>query len=55
MKRINFLSIFLLFSLLLAAYSRHQNGPMGPDAGAGVVPDLAGTYVVNGFDPLGTE
>ncbi len=53
MKRIAYLLILL--SLSLAACSRDQNGPMGPDASVDVVPDLVGTYVVNGFDPLGTE
>ncbi|MEN8171985.1 MAG: hypothetical protein ABFS03_03805 [Chloroflexota bacterium] len=54
MKRITFLMILIL-SLVMAACSRDENGPMGPDAGVDSVPDLVGTYAVNGFDPLGTE
>jgi hypothetical protein len=53
LKQISYLLIML--SLSLAACSRDQNGRMGPDASVDFVPDLVGTYVVNGFDPLGTE
>ncbi|MBE9524913.1 MAG: hypothetical protein IMY76_07420 [Chloroflexi bacterium] len=55
MKRIAFLLMLLVLSLSLAACSRDENGPMGPDAGVDNVPNLVGTYIVNGFDPLGTE
>jgi len=55
MKRIAFLSMLLVLSISLTACSRDENGPMGPDAVVDTVPDLVGTYAVNGFDPLGTE
>ena len=44
----------LMFSV--AACSMRERGQIqGVDASPGALPPLAGTYAVNGFDPLGTE
>lgn len=54
MKR--YLIIFLLLALLLTACSsRNKPGEMAPDADPNNLPDLVGTYVINGIDPLGDE
>ena len=47
--------LLLLFALLITACSGRGDGSLSPDAPAEAVPLLAGGYVVNGFDPLGTE
>ena len=48
--------LVLVFSLLLGACSTKEKGVItAPDASPDAVPDLVGTYVVNGVDPLGTE
>ena len=48
--------ILLLVALVaLSACGEDQGSKLAPDAAPGNVPDLADTYVVNGFDPLGTE
>ncbi len=44
-----------LATLLLVLVSCSRGGDLAPDASPGDLPDLAGTYVVNGVDPLGTE
>ncbi|MCS6843962.1 MAG: hypothetical protein NZ528_06505 [Caldilineales bacterium] len=42
--------------LSLAACSNRERGKIkGEDASPDALPDLVGTYVVNGLDPLGTE
>jgi hypothetical protein len=54
MKR--YLVIFLLLVVALiitACSSRNEPGEMAPDADPDNLPDLVGTYVVNGVDPLG--
>jgi len=56
MKR--YLVIFLLLVVALiitACSSRNEPGEMAPDADPDNLPDLVGTYVVNGVDPLGDE
>ena len=47
----------LFFALLLtvAACGQDEGSSLAPDAAPGSVPNLLGTYVVNGFDPIGTE
>ncbi len=49
--------IVLLLSVmfLMACSARDGSKPTAPDASPDSLPDLIGTYVVNGFDPLGTE
>jgi hypothetical protein len=32
-----------------------EGSSLAPDAASGSIPDLLGSYAVNGFDPLGTE
>lgn len=49
------LLVFLIILLLAGCSTRERGKPSAPDALPGAVPDLAGSYVVNGFDPLGTE
>jgi hypothetical protein len=51
---ISSLLIVCLVSFLNAC-SRNAGGELAADAPADQVPDLVGSYVVNGFDPLGTE
>ena len=41
--------------LALSACGADEASSLAPDAVPGSVPDLVGSYVVNGFDPLGTE
>ena len=54
MKR--FLLIILLFMFFIPACSgRSEPSEMAPPADPENLPDLVGTYVVNGFDPLGME
>ena len=54
MKR--FLLIILMQIFVLAACStRDRSMEMASDADPNHVPDLAGEYAVNGFDPLGQE
>jgi hypothetical protein len=51
-----FIKIFLLLILILtSACTPRGNGSLAPDAPLDAVPSLEGDYVVNGFDPLGTE
>ncbi len=45
----------LLVALTLAACSRGRGLLTGADASPGAIPDLTGTYAVNGVDPLGAE
>jgi hypothetical protein len=48
--------IFLLITLIVTACSsRNEPGEMAPDADPNDLPNLVGTYVVNGIDPLGDE
>ena len=52
------LTVLALFNLVLtlpACTAREGSQAHGPPAPLDAVPDIAGTYVVNGFDPLGTE
>jgi hypothetical protein len=55
-KTLLIIALMLILSAGLAACSR-PSGPtaLAPDAPPNAVPDLTGEYVVNGFDPLGTE
>lgn len=55
--RTHILLILLTLSLVLGACSSHSaRGKIkGADASPDAVPDLAGWYYVNGFDPMGTE
>ena len=55
MKRLLYLLLLMLFTLTLTACSRKEKGLVGPDASPDALPDLAGTYAVNGVDPLNTE
>lgn len=49
-------TLFLLsLAILLAACSRDRGQITGADAQPGSIPDLTGTYVVNGVGPLGAE
>jgi len=48
--------VFVLgFCLLVACSARNKPGEISPDADPEQLPDLVGTYVVNGVDPLGDE
>ncbi len=48
--------VFLLLVFIIAACSaRKEPGEMAPDADPNNFPDLIGTYVVNGIDPIGDE
>jgi hypothetical protein len=49
------LALFLLAVMVLAACGEDEGSNLAPDAAPGNIPSLVGTYVVNGFDPLGTE
>jgi hypothetical protein len=49
------LCLLLVASLLAGSCGEVEGSNRAPDAAPGNVPDLVGTYVVNGFDPLGTE
>lgn len=53
--RRSFLVLFLILVLTLPACGEDEGSNLAPDAASGEVPELSGTYVVNGFDPLGTE
>lgn len=50
-------SLMILFVLAatLPACGKYGEKGLAPDADPNQVPDLVGQYVVNGFDPLGTE
>ncbi|MFM8321303.1 MAG: hypothetical protein ACKOC5_10340 [Chloroflexota bacterium] len=48
------LTACLALILLLSACSRGPK-PLAPDAQPGQVPEIAGDYVINGFDPTGIE
>jgi hypothetical protein len=48
------LSLFLLVVLLLSGCSSGPK-PLGPDASPDRLPEIAGDYIVNGFDPTGIE
>lgn len=48
--------ILMVVIVILAGCSARERGQIkGADAPPDAVPDLAGWYYVNGFDPLGTE
>jgi hypothetical protein len=48
--------IIASIALISTACTAEDKGlPKAEDAQPGAVPDLVGSYVVNGFDPLGTE
>ena len=52
----NYRLVLLLLALLLSACSgRGKPAEMAPPADPESIPNLVGTYVVNGFDPLGLE
>jgi len=52
----NYRLIILFFALLLSACSGGGDpAKIAPPANSGSIPNLVGTYVVNGFDPLGLE
>lgn len=47
---------FLVLALVLvSACGEDEGSNLAPDAAPGSIPDLLGSYAVNGFDPLGTE
>lgn len=46
--------LFVLITLLLLGCSRDE-GKIGPDAQPDAVPNLVGTYVLNGTDHLGND
>src|SRR3990170_1438853 len=48
-------AVLVLAVVFLSAWGGDEGSNLAPDATPGEVPDLLGTYVVNGFDPLGTE
>ena len=50
-----FFLIFLLLFLAACSTTRERPQISGEDAPPDALPDLAGTYSVNGFDPLGVE
>jgi hypothetical protein len=54
MKRISLILIFMILSLSLAACSKDK-GQIGPDAPPDSIPELIGTYVVNGTDYHGND
>jgi len=41
--------------IVLSACGEVEGSNLAPDAVPGSLPSLVGTYIVNGFDPLGTE
>ena len=49
------LTLLLIAFVALSACGEDEGTNLAPDAAPGNVPDLLGSYVVNGFDPLGTE
>lgn len=49
------LLLLVLALVVLAGCGEAEGSTRAPDAVSGSVPSLAGSYVVNGFDPLGTE
>ena len=54
MKR--YLLVYVLLVLFLAACSaRNKPGEMAPDADPSNLPNLIGTYAINGIDPIGDE
>jgi hypothetical protein len=54
MRSIRF-AVVVLVLLTLSACGEDEGSNLAPDAALGSVPDLLGSYVVNGSDPLGTE
>lgn len=56
MRDFSRMALAMLLVLVLATCSRGARGQIiGADALPGALPDLTGTYAVNGTDPLGTE
>lgn len=56
MKRsLTLITIILGLTLALSACNRRKPEEVGPPAPPDAVPDITGTYVVNGFDPSGIE
>jgi len=53
--RIVYLIIAVQALIISACSSANYNESIADDAPADAVPDLVGKYIVNGFDPLGTE
>ena len=51
MKR--YLTWIILLLFVAACSARNQPGEMSPDADPNQLPDLVGTYVINGVDPIG--
>ena len=49
------LLILVLALVFLSGCGEDEGSNLAPDAVSGSVPNLVGSYVVNGFDPLGTE
>jgi hypothetical protein len=48
-------TFFMLILLISACTSTNESGEMAPDADTDSLPDLTGTYVINGVDPIGDE
>jgi hypothetical protein len=49
--------LYIIFVIVLAVSctTSYEPGEMAPDADPNHLPDLIGTYVINGVDPLGDE
>ena len=53
MKR--YMIVIILLLLNFGCTARNKPSEMAPDADPTNIPDLTGTYVVNGVDPIGDE
>ena len=53
--RRTFSAVLVLLLLAVSGCGEDEGSNRAPDASAGNVPALPGTYVVNGIDPVGTE
>ena len=50
-----YLIAIILLLLIFGCTARNKPSEMAPDADTTNIPDLTGTYVVNGVDPIGDE
>jgi hypothetical protein len=55
MKPFLSISLVLFFLFSTSCSTRGKDEPLSPDAPPDSVPDIATSYVVNGFDPAGIE